>query len=91
METRAERPWTALRESRFGCLGGALDELQASRHWIRTRLLPSRCERFTRPTTDECSSSISAVSAVFTDTLASMTKHSCRAFADLGLTTDTGT
>jgi hypothetical protein len=28
---------------------------------------------------------------VFTDTLASMTKHSCRAFADLGLTPDTGT
>jgi hypothetical protein len=27
---------------------------------------------------------------VFTDTLASMTKHSCRALADLGLTPDTG-
>jgi hypothetical protein len=36
-------------------------------------------------------SSISAVSAVFTDTLASMTKHSCRAFADLGVTPTTGT
>jgi hypothetical protein len=35
--------------------------------------------------------SISAVSAVFTDTLASMKKHSCRAVADLGLTPDTGT
>jgi hypothetical protein len=31
-----------------------------------------------------------AVSAVFTVTLACMTKHSCRAFADLGLTPDTG-
>jgi hypothetical protein len=36
-------------------------------------------------------SSISAVSAVFTDTLASMTKHSCRGLADLGLTLDTCT
>ena len=36
-------------------------------------------------------SSNSAVSAAFTDTLASMTKHSCWAFAHLGLTPDTGT
>jgi hypothetical protein len=35
-------------------------------------------------------SSNSTVSAVFADTLASMT-NSYRAFADLGLTTDTGT
>ena len=36
------------------------------------------------------SSSNSAVSAALTETLASMTKHSCRAFADLRLTPDTG-
>jgi hypothetical protein len=35
-------------------------------------------------------SSISAVSAVFTDTPASMTKHSCQAVAHLGLTPDAG-
>ena len=40
---------------------------------------------------DDCTSSNSAVSAVFTDTLASVTKHSCRVFADLGLIPDTGT
>jgi len=34
---------------------------------------------------------MSALSADFTDTLASMTKHSCRAFSDVGLTPDTGT
>jgi hypothetical protein len=36
-----------------------------------------------------CVSSISAVSAVLTDTLASMTKHSCRAFADVALSRGT--
>jgi hypothetical protein len=68
-----------------------LDEYEASRHRLRRRLLPSRCERPARSTTDECSSSNSAVSAVFTDTLASRTKHSSPAFADLGLTPATGT
>jgi hypothetical protein len=32
--------------------------------------------------------SSSAVSAVLTDTLASMTKHSCRAFAEVALSRD---
>jgi hypothetical protein len=36
-----------------------------------------------------CVSSISAALAVLTDTLASMTKHSCRAFADVALSRDT--
>jgi hypothetical protein len=36
-------------------------------------------------------SSNSAVSAAFTDTLVYVTKHSCRAFANLGLTPDAGT
>jgi hypothetical protein len=35
-------------------------------------------------------SSIAAVPSDFSDTLASMTKHSCRALADLGLTQDPG-
>jgi hypothetical protein len=35
-------------------------------------------------------SSNAAVSAVFTDTLASTKKHSCRVLADLGLSPDTG-
>jgi len=45
----------------------------------------------TRARHDASYSSISAVSTVFVYTLASVTKHSCRAFADLGLTPDTGT
>jgi hypothetical protein len=48
-------------------------------------------ERLARREADAWVSSNSAVSAVFTDTLASVTKDSCRAFADLGLAPDTGT
>jgi hypothetical protein len=51
---------------------------------LEGRWLPTYVPGFRR-------SSNSAVSAVFTDTLASMTKHSCQAFADLGMTPDTGT
>jgi hypothetical protein len=46
-------------------------------------------ERATTARRDDSYSSISAVSAVLTDTLASMTKHSCRAFADVVLSRGT--
>ena len=46
-------------------------------------------ERVASLRSDDWTSSISAVSVVLTDTLASMTKHSCGAFADVALSRGT--
>jgi hypothetical protein len=70
----------------------ALDDQERPAQLCSTLLLsPGPSERLPSRRRDDCGSSISAVSAVLTDTLASMTKHSCRAFAHLRLTPDTGT
>jgi hypothetical protein len=58
---------------------------------LRLLLSPGLSERLVRQSTDEWSSSNPAVSAAFTETLASETKHSCRASTGLNPTPDTGT
>jgi hypothetical protein len=73
-----------------GNLNSVDSPLQAEpRRCAETAAKPWQRGRLGRARRDAWVSSNSAVSAVFTDTLASMSKHSCSAFADLGLTPDT--
>jgi hypothetical protein len=55
----------------------------------RLLLRPGESERLTVLSRRAWTSSISAVSVVLTAPLASMTKHSCRAFADVALSRGT--
>src|ERR1700726_747742 len=72
---RSERRTAAAADARIGRRPGAWAEDG------ETIALSARCRRVGVIGADSRRSSISAVSAVLTDTFASLTKHSCRAFA----------